>query len=490
MGEHIGDPAKMLSDARARIGSLKRRPSEEEYQTARRFMSRIDEDVVRKLEALAGDSASAGVAIEQFQKLQGKKQEVIINEGEVAKEQYRAVVDLEHEYRHLEALAKHAELALMGSQSREEMERRKGEEVERKLLADIQDAAVRQATTLDLSHREIEWLPEALGQLSCLVHVDLSFNRLKELPDAIGRLSALQELNLHGNELERLPDSIGLLQSLERLDISSNQIQELPTSLSNCRNLEELDTKFNQLKAVPESLGRSLPKLKRLVLALNKIRQLPKSIVQLQNLTHLDVNFNRLSKLPADIHKLASLEILDVGNNFSDLQWLPPALGDLAALRELIVANNQISELPAELGQLERLEALALEGNPWKDPPVEVLEQLTDIKTLKQFLAERLQAKRAGVSQPSGWSAWFASFFANLSFARWLGRLAAAMPGMIAGVPGAASPGGRAKGPEQVEAAPEQRQLEDAPAADDDVWSSSLQRYGSGRLEVSTMPRP
>lgn len=450
-------------------------------------MSRIDEDVVRKLEALVVP-APAGVDVEQFQKLQGKKQEAVIAEGEAAKEPYQAIVDLEHEHRHLHALAKHAELALMGSTSAEEAERMRREEGERQLLADIQDAAKRQAATLDLSHRDIEWLPEALGRLTSLVSVDLSFNRLKELPDAIGSLLMLRDLNVHGNQLERLPDSIGLLQNLERLDASSNRIEELPASLAKCRALEELDVKFNQLKALPESLGRSLSRLRRLNVALNKVKVLPKSISQLQSLTHLDVNFNRLAQLPASISKLSALESLDVGNNFSDLRALPPTLGDLARLRVLNVANNQISELPAEAGQLAALEELGLAGNPWKDPPLEVLERLTDMKTLKLFLAERLQAKREGLSQPSGWSAWFAAFFSSLSFASWVGRLVTAMPRLIMG----SGPGGAAVAAKAlVEAPPEPRRLEDdVAAADEDVWSTSVSRYGSGRLEVSTMPKP
>ncbi|WP_304334964.1 leucine-rich repeat domain-containing protein, partial [Conchiformibius steedae] len=61
---------------------------------------------------------------------------------------------------------------------------------------------------------EIDYLPEAIGQLHNLTTLDLSWNELTKLPESIGQLHNLTKLDLSCNHLPMLPESIGKLHNL------------------------------------------------------------------------------------------------------------------------------------------------------------------------------------------------------------------------------------------------------------------------------------
>ena len=71
-------------------------------------------------------------------------------------------------------------------------------------------------------------------------------------------------------------------------------------------------------------------------------------------------------EVPAEIGKLTSLTVLDLGGN--PLTSLPAEIGQLSSLKSLNLSGNQLTSLPAEIGQLTSLRELWLNDNQlWPD---------------------------------------------------------------------------------------------------------------------------
>lgn len=129
---------------------------------------------------------------------------------------------------------------------------------------------------LSLDKRNINYLPEEIGQLTALKTLSVDNNNLTSLPAVIGQLHTLEELHLINNDLETLPVEIAQLTQLEVLNLSGNQ-----------------------LTAVPEEIGY-LPNLRVLNLNNNcELANLPVSVVRLAELEQLFVQNTRLT--PYDI---------------------------------------------------------------------------------------------------------------------------------------------------------------------------------------------
>jgi len=64
-------------------------------------------------------------------------------------------------------------------------------------------------TQIDLSDKELSYLPDYIKELTNLEDLNLSWNKLTELPESVKELTNLRKLNLDYNKLEKLPESIG-----------------------------------------------------------------------------------------------------------------------------------------------------------------------------------------------------------------------------------------------------------------------------------------
>eukprot|EP00850_Spirogloea_muscicola_P005856 SM000027S09637 [mRNA] locus=s27:466883:468620:- [translate_table: standard] len=249
-----------------------------------------------------------------------------------------------------------------------------------KLLALIEQAAEDETAVLNLSQafgHQLKYVPESLCELTNLTHLNLGENQLELLPVALGDLVSLTTLDVHSNKLRELPESLGSLVCLTALDFQKNFVEELPWTIANCRQLQRINGDFNNIKALPEGLGQ-LSNLERLTLHLNQIERLPTTIGEMTALTHLDVHFNHLEAVPDAIGKLSRLATLDVSSNFNDLRSLPHTLGYLESLTDLNISNNRIRHLPLSFAQLTGLRKLRMEGNPWRTPPLSIVEQGKD----------------------------------------------------------------------------------------------------------------
>lgn len=85
-------------------------------------------------------------------------------------------------------------------------------------------AAIKKATSLDLSNNQLTVLPPSFSSLTHLMELDLSKNMLRELPESFGSLTNLKRLDLYGNQLTHLPLSFCNLKALRWLDLKNNPL--------------------------------------------------------------------------------------------------------------------------------------------------------------------------------------------------------------------------------------------------------------------------
>lgn len=76
--------------------------------------------------------------------------------------------------------------------------------------------------SIDLHHKSLSDIPDAIGKLHNLTYLELSNNQISIIPESIGNLTSLAYLSLYNNPLTTLPDSFANLVNLKVLDLSGN----------------------------------------------------------------------------------------------------------------------------------------------------------------------------------------------------------------------------------------------------------------------------
>ena len=241
----------------------------------------------------------------------------------------------------------------------------------------------RDATSLDLSGRNLTSLPEEVTGLTNLTILNLSNNQLTSLPPEITQLTNLTNLSLRSNQLTTVPAEITQLTNLTRLDLSGNQLKSLPAEFARLINLTSLSLDYNLLTNVPAVITR-LMNLTGLFLRFNGLTTLPAEITRLTNLTSLDLVGNQLTIVPIEITRLTNLTILFLSNN--QLTNVPAEITRLINLTSLSLSRNQLTSVPAELTRLANLTYLDLLENQLPIPP-ETLSNPGDVKAIFVALA-------------------------------------------------------------------------------------------------------
>ena len=252
---------------------------------------------------------------------------------------------------------------------------------------------------IDLSDKNLDFLPATIGCFKNLKKLNLQKNHLSSLPDTIANLVSIQILNLKNNQLSSIPNIITKMPWLKELYIDSNQLTSLPESIGNLINLQILNLRYNKLSSLPDILGK-LKNLKELNLYGNKLSNLPESIGNLKNLQALNLGSNQLQSLPNTIENLINLQLLDLRSNqlvylsekigsLTNLQilnlsgnhllYLPNSIGNLKNLKELNLLENKLSSLPENIGNLTNLQKLNLIENKLTSLP----KSIGNLKNLK-----------------------------------------------------------------------------------------------------------
>ncbi len=240
------------------------------------------------------------------------------------------------------------------------------------LLEVIEQTDRGQSDYLDLSHKELTFVPPEIGRLTSIKRLNLAGNYLTNLPVEIKQLTNLYYLNLGSNQFAIFPEEIGQLTNLRILDLVCNQLTSLPAEIGKLINLRQLFLSINRLKSLPVEIGR-LTDLRQLNLNNNQLTNLPPEIGKLSNLSRFDLSHNQLINLPSEIGDLFNLNRFELDSN--EITKLPARIGQLLNLNTLDVRRNQLIRLPVEIGQLGNLKKLYLDNNDSLSIPPEIRGQ-------------------------------------------------------------------------------------------------------------------
>ena len=214
-----------------------------------------------------------------------------------------------------------------------------------------------------LDRRNLNRLPESIGNLADLRELSAEDNNIVELPESIGKLINLEIIQLENNQLTSLPQSIGNLAYLTKLNVDKNHITSLPSSIGNLKNLETLFIGYNELSSLPESIG-GLTKLLSFDSMANRLTSLPASIGNLKNLEMLTLSENALTSLPESIGSLTKLQSIDLMGN--RLTSLPESIGKLTNLDTLYLSKVAFTSLPETFKNLRSTITILYDGHHYR----------------------------------------------------------------------------------------------------------------------------
>ena len=239
-----------------------------------------------------------------------------------------------------------------------------------------------QLEVLDLSHNQLNRMPEGLTVAKSLQYLNLSFNRLGSLPSTISDLSNLQILNISHNPFKALPQEIFYLNYLRRLFLDGIRLDSVPSIFTRLGNIEWLSLENTNLRQFPMTL-LDMTSLSYINLASNQIKQIPGSINVLGNLLNLDLSNNPIQELPDEIFDKLSLKALDIAG--TKVSKIPDNIENSLELVWLEMGSTPIQKLPETMANCQHLATLQLGNNPQLDlsQSLGVLSQLEGLRDLR-----------------------------------------------------------------------------------------------------------
>ena len=274
-----------------------------------------------------------------------------------------------------------------------------------KWLASIGDvyeiSDLRKLTTLYLTRRVLDKLPNCIGELKNLQTLYLGYNNLCEIPQCVFKLENLENLILPGNKISNIPDKICEMTNLKRINFEWNPIKEVSEKvykmvtdnrlyldsgvkvsrepltsvkewlasvrkiypIDELRNLTILDLTDKELDEIPDCISE-LKNLKKLYLGYNKFSEIPQCVFKLENLKYLGCSGNKLSQIPLNISKLTKLEYLGLRNN--KIKEIPDEICEMSSLKVIQLLLNPIKEVS------EKVYKLVVDDRMYLDPTVKI----------------------------------------------------------------------------------------------------------------------
>ncbi|MFW9988673.1 MAG: leucine-rich repeat domain-containing protein, partial [Candidatus Odinarchaeota archaeon] len=253
---------------------------------------------------------------------------------------------------------------------------------------------------LNLVMKELDILPDTIGNLSKLRILALKWNKIDALPESFGNLIELEELDLEGswstnddkaiyNGILELPNSFCNLKKLKILNIKENGLRSLPNNIGQLKSLQKLFLDTNRIPEIPESIGE-LTDLSFLSLRSNRISNIPLSLCRLEKVFQLDLSYNFIEKIPDCIDQLKSINMLYIGAN--KITEIPPSIANLGSLERLYLGGNQLTEIPEVITKLP-LTVLNISNNQLKNFPyfIYTMESLKELGIKENQFSEEEQ---------------------------------------------------------------------------------------------------
>lgn len=235
-------------------------------------------------------------------------------------------------------------------------------------------------TKIILMNNEFKEFPEPILSLTKLKSIILKNNKISSIPENISQLTTLKEIYLENNQFsDDIGDSINSLlriDSLDRIWIDNNAINNIPMVFHKSVNIARFSITQNKLQnfgGITEWI-----RLEILFLNENNLESIPIEIKNLSNLKKLHLNKNKITSIPVEIGELKELTDFQINNNL--VEEIPLIIGDLINLETVDFSFNKIEILPAPMGLLNRLRHLNVKGNQIKSPPMEIANNLKDLK--------------------------------------------------------------------------------------------------------------
>ncbi|XP_068883355.1 PH domain leucine-rich repeat-containing protein phosphatase 2 isoform X2 [Aphelocoma coerulescens] len=190
-------------------------------------------------------------------------------------------------------------------------------------------------TYLELSHNQLQCVPDWACEAKKLEVLDVSYNLLLELP------SSLRYLNASANSLESLPSACTGEESLSMLQLlyltNNNLTDQCIPVLVGHPNLRILHLASNNLQTFPASKLSKLEHLEELNLSGNKLKTIPTTVANCKLLHTLIAHSNEISIFPEILH-LPRIQFVDLSCNELTEILIPEALP--GSLQELDLSGN------------------------------------------------------------------------------------------------------------------------------------------------------
>ncbi|KAL3739305.1 hypothetical protein ACJRO7_020677 [Eucalyptus globulus] len=231
--------------------------------------------------------------------------------------------------------------------------------------------------SLILPCKELQKLPDSIGQLESLLELDGQYLKISELLHSIGNLERLKVLRIWNSYLEKLPDSIGRLQSLVKLDLSYSRIRSLPDCIGNLKKLKVLNLNDSCISELPKTIGM-LENLKELhACSKHLVGEIPSEIGALSSLKYLLLGDGCFSGLPTTINQLTNLQLLYLQdcNSIQQLPELPKSLTSLT------LTSDSLTMIP-DCSNLTNLVDLTIIGYSIEEPNTEGIVRLPALKRM------------------------------------------------------------------------------------------------------------
>ncbi|KUI73624.1 Leucine-rich repeat-containing protein sog2 [Cytospora mali] len=149
--------------------------------------------------------------------------------------------------------------------------------------ASVVSSEIKAGVTVNLSHKNIQKLPEEVVDIikDQLERLALSHNKISSFPARFSECSLLRYLNVRSNRISEFPLSLCDLKSLEILDLGRNQLKVLPPDIAKLTSLKVLAVQKNFIKELPLCLA-DMGSLQMIKLDGNPIIFPPRDVLQAQ----------------------------------------------------------------------------------------------------------------------------------------------------------------------------------------------------------------